>query len=100
LLRIGGLMGMTKQAWEGTMIEPFLIASLWGNFTDNNSVRLVSNGTTFSLNDVLDDVWGELSAGVNLFNFAQTPAVFAKVDYTFGEHVHGIRGKGGIRVAW
>ncbi len=82
------------------MMEPFLIASLWGNFTDDNSARLVSNGTTLQFNDDLDDVWGELSAGVNLFNFAETTSVFAKVDYTFGEDVQGIGGKGGIRVAW
>jgi hypothetical protein len=57
-------------------------------------------GRRFTLNNDLDDVWGELSAGVNLFNFAKTTSVFAKVDYTFGEDVQGIGGKGGIRVAW
>ncbi len=54
----------------------------------------------FTLNDDLDDFWGELSAGVNLFNFAETPPVFAKFDNTFGEDAEGIGGKGGIRVAW
>jgi hypothetical protein len=37
---------------------------------------------------------------VNLFNFADTTSVFAKVDNTFGEDAEGIGGKGGIRVAW
>jgi hypothetical protein len=32
---------------------------------------------------------------VNLFNFSQTTAVFAKVDYTFGEDVQGVGGKAG-----
>jgi autotransporter family porin len=36
---------------------------------------------------------------VNLFNFSQTTAVFAKVDYTFGEDVQGVGGKAGVRVA-
>ncbi|MEM8575041.1 MAG: autotransporter domain-containing protein [Pseudomonadota bacterium] len=98
--RLGGRVGTTMQAWEGTTMEPFLIASVWGNLSEDNSARLVSNGTTFTLDDDLDDVWGELSAGVNLFNFAETTSVFAKVDYTFAEDVQGIGGKGGIRVAW
>ncbi|MEM8573406.1 MAG: autotransporter outer membrane beta-barrel domain-containing protein, partial [Pseudomonadota bacterium] len=98
--RIGGRVGTTMQAWEGTMMEPFLIASLWGNLSDDNSARLVSSGTTFNFQDDLDDVWGEISGGVNLFNFSQTTSVFAKVDYTFGENDQGVGGKGGIRVAW
>ncbi|MDJ0514512.1 MAG: autotransporter domain-containing protein [Methyloceanibacter sp.] len=98
--RIGGRVGTTMQAWEGTMMEPFLIASLWGNLSDDNAARLVSNGTTFNFQDDLDDVWGEISGGVNLFNFSQSTSVFAKVDYTFGEDVQGIGGKGGVRVAW
>ncbi|MEM8574698.1 MAG: autotransporter domain-containing protein, partial [Pseudomonadota bacterium] len=98
--RIGGRVGTTMQAWEGTMMEPFLIASLWGNLSDDNSARLVSSGTTFNFQDDLDDIWGEVSGGVNLFNFSQTTSVFAKVDYTFGENVQGVGGKGGIRVAW
>ncbi|WP_372928588.1 hypothetical protein [Methyloceanibacter sp.] len=57
------------QAWEGTIVEPFVIASLWGNLTDGNSARLISSGTTFQLNDNLQNVWGEVLAGVNLFNF-------------------------------
>lgn len=98
--RIGGRVGTTTEAWEGTMMEPFLIASLWGNLADDNAATLVSSGTTFQFQDDLDDVWGELSAGVNLFNFSQTTAVFAKVDYTFGEDVQGLGGKAGMRVAW
>ncbi|WP_108681155.1 hypothetical protein [Methyloceanibacter sp. wino2] len=98
--RIGGRVGTTTEAWEGTMMEPFLIASLWGNLSEDNAATLVSSGTTFQFQDDLDDVWGEFSAGVNLFNFSQTTAVFAKVDYTFGEDVQGLGGKAGMRVAW
>ncbi|ODR97478.1 hypothetical protein AUC70_00130 [Methyloceanibacter stevinii] len=98
--RIGGRVGTTMEACEGTMMEPFLIASLWGNLSEDNAATLVSSGTTFNFSDDLDDVWGELSAGVNLFNFSQTTAVFAKVDYTFGEDVQGLGGKAGMRVAW
>jgi len=98
--RLGARAGTTMQAWEGTMMEPFVIASLWGNLSDDNSATLVSNGQTFQFKDDLQDVWGEISAGVNLFNFSQTTAVFAKVDYTFGDDISGVGGKAGMRVSW
>ena len=98
--RLGLRAGTTMQAWDGTMMEPFVTGSLWGNFTDDNQATLVSSGTTFRYQDQLDDVWGEVSAGVNFFNFSQTTAVFAKLDVTFGEDVTGLGGKAGMRVAW
>jgi hypothetical protein len=48
-------------------MEPFVIGSLWGNLSDDNQATLVSTGTTFILKDDLQDVWGEVSAGVNFF---------------------------------
>ena len=98
--RLGLRTGTTTQAWEGTMMEPFIIGSLWGNLTDDNQATLVSRGSTFRFEDQLDDVWGEVSAGVNFFNISQTTAVFAKVDVTFGDDVSGIGGKAGMRVNW
>ncbi|HUU25691.1 MAG TPA: autotransporter outer membrane beta-barrel domain-containing protein, partial [Methyloceanibacter sp.] len=98
--RLGARAGTTMQAWEGTMMEPFVIGSLWGNFTDDNQATLVSTGRTFRYQDNLDDVWGEVSGGVNFFNFSQTTSVFAKVDVTFGDDVSGVGGKAGMRVAW
>jgi len=88
------------QAWEGTLMEPFVIGSLWSNLSDNNSATLVSTGRTFRFNDDLEDVWGEISAGVNFFNFSQTTAVFAKVDVTVGDDISGVGGKAGLRVNW
>ena len=98
--RLGLRAGTTMQAWEGTMMEPFVIGSLWGNFTDDNQATLVSTGRTFRFQDDLDDVWGEVSAGVNFFNPSATTAVFAKLDVTFGDDVSGIGGKAGMRVNW
>ncbi|MET0667816.1 MAG: hypothetical protein ABWZ01_04845, partial [Methyloceanibacter sp.] len=54
----------------------------------------------FPLNDQLDDVWGEVSAGVNFFNFGTGTTVFAKVDVTFGDDLSGVGRKAGMRVAW
>src|SRR5215831_12459368 len=49
-------------------MEPFVIGSLWGNLSDDNKATLVSTGTSFTLKDDLQDVRGEVSAGVNFFN--------------------------------
>ncbi|MEX2166900.1 MAG: hypothetical protein WD852_07750 [Methyloceanibacter sp.] len=65
-----------------------------------SGTTLVSSGTTFRFEDDLDDVWGEVSAGVNFFNPSATTAVFAKVDVTFGDDVEGIGVKAGMRVSW
>jgi autotransporter family porin len=37
-------------------MEPFVIGSLWGNLSDDNQATLVSTGTTFELEDDLQDV--------------------------------------------
>jgi autotransporter family porin len=81
-------------------MEPFVIGSLWGNFTDQNTATLVSTGRTFHFEDNLQDVWGEVSAGVNFFNFSQTTSVFAKADVTFGDDLTGVGGKAGMRIVW
>jgi hypothetical protein len=39
-----------------------------GNLSNDNQATLVSTGTTFHLEDHLQDVWGEVSGGVNVFN--------------------------------
>jgi hypothetical protein len=78
----------------------FVIGSLWGNLSGDNQATLVSSGTTFRFEDDLDDVWGEVSAGVNFFNPLASTSVFAKLDVTFGDDVEGIGGKAGMRVSW
>ena len=98
--RLGLRAGTTTEAWDSTLMEPFVTGSLWGNLTDDNQATLVSTGRTFTFQDQLDDVWGEVSAGVNFFNVSQTTAVFAKLDVTFGDDVTGVGGKAGMRVNW
>ena len=98
--RVGLRAGTTMQAWEGTLMEPFVVGSLWSNLADNNNATLVSTGRTFHFEDNLQDVWGEVSAGVNFFNFSQTTSVFAKLDVTLGDDLTGVGGKAGMRVAW
>jgi autotransporter-like protein/autochaperone domain-containing protein len=99
--RLGLRVGTAMQVWTGTTMEPFVIGSLWGNLSgDDNQATLVSTGTTFILKDDLDDVWGEVSAGVNFFNPSANTSVFAKLDVTFGDDIDGVGGKAGMRVSW
>ena len=98
--RLGLRAGTTMEAWEGTLMEPFVIGSVWGNLSGDNSATLVSTGRTFRFQDDLEDVWGEISGGLNFFNFSQTTAVFAKVDVTVGDDISGVGGKAGMRVNW
>jgi autotransporter family porin len=80
--------------------RPECIGSLCGNLYDDNKATLVSIGTSFTLKDDLQDVRGEVSAGVNFFNPSANTSVFAKVDVTFGEDIDGVGGKASMRVAW
>ena len=59
-------------------------------------VTLTSTETNFILKDNLDDVWGEVSAGVNFFNPSANTSVFPKVDVTSGDDVDGVGGKAGM----
>ena len=61
-----------------------------------SGVTLTSTETNFILNDNLDDVWGEVSAGVNFFNPSANTSVFPKVDVTSGDDVDGVGGKAGM----
>jgi outer membrane autotransporter protein len=96
--RLGLRVGTSFTTADGMTIEPFLIGSVWGNFTDTNKATLVSNGTAFGLEDELDDVWGEVSAGLNFFP-SPLSAVFAKVDVSFGDDMVGVGAKFGARAA-
>lgn len=98
--RLGVRIGTSTQLWQHLTLEPFVIGSLWGNLANDNRATLVSTGTSFTLKDDLQDVWGDVSAGVNVFNPSASTSVFAKLDVTFGEDLDGVGGKAGMRVSW
>ncbi len=98
--RLGLRVGTTMRAWTGTTMEPFVIGSVWGNLSGEQTATLTSNRATFNFEDSPDDVWGEASAGVNFFNPTASTSVFAKVDVTFGQDIDGVGGKAGMRVSW
>ncbi len=98
--RLGLRVGTTTMLWPGITAEPFVIGSVWGNLSNDNQATLVSTGTTFHFEDNVQDVWGEVSGGVNFFNPTANTSVFAKVDVTFGQDLDGVGGKAGMRVSW
>jgi hypothetical protein len=87
--------GLTKErcAWVG-------ICSVWHEFEDDNQAQLTSLGTTFNLLESLDDTWGELRAGVNLFTRGGATSDFLKVDVAFGDDLEGVGGQVGGRYKW
>jgi len=98
--RLGLRVGTSTSIWGTTTFEPFVIGSLWGHLDGDSRATLVSNGTTFRFEDQYDEVWGEVSAGVNFFNVRAGTSVFAKLDVIFGDDVDGLSGKAGMRVFW
>ena len=98
--RLGLRVGTSSEVQTGIMMEPFIIASAWSNLTGDNQATLSSGGTTFALDDDLNDIWGEMSGGVNVFNPGAQSSFFAKFDVAFGEDLAGLGGKAGMRFGW
>ncbi|WP_159079824.1 autotransporter outer membrane beta-barrel domain-containing protein [Methyloceanibacter sp. wino2] len=98
--RLGLRMGTSSQIWEGTTFEPFVTGSFWGLLSGEHSATLTSRGTDFVFTDKPDEVWGEVSGGVNFFNPEAQTAVFAKIDYIFADQTEGISARGGMRLTW
>ncbi|BAQ16341.1 autotransporter outer membrane beta-barrel domain-containing protein [Methyloceanibacter caenitepidi] len=98
--RLGLRVGTSSQIWEGTTFEPFVTGSFWGVLSGEHSATLTSRGTDFVFTDKPDEVWGEVSGGVNFFNPEAQTAVFAKVDYIFADQTEGVSARGGMRLTW
>jgi autochaperone domain-containing protein len=98
--RLGLRVGTSYEVWPGTLVEPFVIGSLWSNLSGDNQVKLTSDGTTFLFKDEPDEVWGVISGGVNFFNPDAQTSVFAKLDVTVGDETQGVSAKAGMRYNW
>jgi len=99
--RLGLRAGISRTLSNGALVEPFVIGSVWGDFSDDNSAAVTSLGTPFGpFTDDGDDVWGVLSAGIN--GFAQSGRIsgFGKVDVIVGDETDGVSAKGGVRYNW
>jgi hypothetical protein len=73
---------------------------VWSNLSGEQTASVTSNHATFNFEDSSEDVWGEISAGVNFFNPSAGTSVFAKFDATCAENLEGFGGKAGMRVSW
>jgi autotransporter family porin len=98
--RLGLRVGTSYVAKDGGVIEPFVVGSLWGDFSGDNKATITSSGTSFGFTDKGDDVWGVVSGGLNLFAASGKSSAFAKVDYTFGDDIDGFGAKLGMRYNW
>jgi outer membrane autotransporter protein len=98
--RLGLRVGTSYEVWQGATMEPFVIGSLWSHLSGDNQASLTSNGANSILEDSLQDTWGEVSAGVNLFNPGAQTSAFAKLDVAFGDNLDGIGGQVGVRYNW
>ncbi len=97
-----GLRAGTSLAIQAVRFEPFVIASLWGELSDDdNRATLSSNGVRFGFRDQREDSWGEISLGTNTFLSGNHAfSAFSKVDLIFGEDTEGYVAQGGFRVQW
>ncbi len=99
--RVGLRVGTSYDLWPEIRMEPFVIGSLWGTLSGENTATVTSLGTTFAnFSDEPDDVWGVVSTGVNFFSPGTQTSLFAKLDITFGEETDGVAARGGARVSW
>lgn len=98
--RVGLRLGTSTPIWEGTTVEPFVVGSLWGTLSGAHHATLTSTGRVFKFTDEPEELWGVVSAGVNFFNPGAQTAVFAKLDYTFGDETQGVGVRGGLRYKW
>ena len=98
--RVGLRVGTSNQMWSGVTMEPFVIGSLWGTLSGDNTATLVSSGKSFSFTDEPPDAWGQISTGINFFNPSANTSVFAKFDVNFGDDLTGVAGRAGMRVKW
>jgi len=81
-----------------TIVEPFAVASVWHEFEGNNKVALASNGFTLAFNDSLDETWGEVGGGLNVFSGGGS--AFVKADALVGSDLEGWKVTGGGRLSW
>ena len=99
--RLGLRVGTSFKAAQELTVEPFVIGSVWHEFKDDNQAALISTGATlFNLADSLTGTWGEVSAGVNLYNIGAGASGFAKVDVVLGDDVNGVGGQVGVHYKW
>jgi hypothetical protein len=98
--RLGGRLGTTFDR-NGVIIEPYLEASVWNEFSGDYTASFVSNGFTLDPGFDADGVYGEVALGSSFINAGNGWSGFAKGAVQFGEDsALGLTGNLGVRKAW
>lgn len=98
--RLGGRVG-TSIDRNGILIEPYLEASVWNEFSGDYTASFVSNGFTLDPGFDADGVYGEVALGSSFINAGNGWSGFAKGAVAFGEDsALGLTGNLGVRKAW
>ena len=61
--RLGLRVGTSMPVWTGTTMEPFVIGSVWGNLSGQQTASVTSNQSTFNFEDRPEDVWAKCQPG-------------------------------------
>lgn len=97
--RVGLRIG-TQFMSGGHRVEPFVVGSLWHEFEGDNSVQLTSAGFVLPIADEIDDTYGEVGGGINIFSLSGNFSAFAKGDVRIADDIDGVSGKAGVRWTW
>ncbi|MGB8711432.1 MAG: autotransporter outer membrane beta-barrel domain-containing protein [Methyloceanibacter sp.] len=95
---LGGRVGYSW-LWGASVVEPFFDGKVWQEFEGDNKAALTSAGHKLAFKDQVDQTWGELGGGVNVFTGANS-SVFVKADALVGGSLDGFNVRGGGRIAW
>ncbi|MBW8637803.1 autotransporter domain-containing protein [Hoeflea sp. WL0058] len=93
--KIGGRVGASMMVGNGKM-DPYINAYVGGEFLGDNSA--VISGLT--LQDDISGVFGEVGAGFNWYDAANSWSVYGQANYIFADDYWAANGTMGVRYSW
>jgi outer membrane autotransporter protein len=98
--RLGIRVGGSLSAGSETVVEPYLAASVWNEFSGDNTATISGAGSSMWLSDDGSATWGVLSAGVDVVDLGGGASAFLRADWRFGGETTGGGLQGGLRLSW
>ncbi|MEO4041911.1 autotransporter domain-containing protein [Hoeflea sp. CAU 1731] len=93
--KIGGRVGTSMLVGNGKM-DPYINAYVGGEFLGDNSA--IISGLT--LQDDISGVFGEVGAGFNWYDAANSWSVYGQANYIFADDYWAANGTMGVRYSW
>ena len=93
--KIGGRVGTSMMVGNGKM-DPYINAYVGGEFLGDNSAFI--SGLT--LQDDISGVFGEVGAGFNWYDAANSWSVYGQANYIFADDYWAANGTLGVRYSW